>query len=202
MHRLEVLNKLISKYNYKSYLEIGVSNGHTFDNINIDITNKIGVDPDCEVYKVFWSGKGNVFCVSSNEFFKDLDLEQKFDLIFIDGLHLAEQVFIDIVNSLSHLNQNGLIIVHDCSPQKREHATEYNNHAIWNGTVYRGFIEAVKTYDLEYHTLDEDYGCGIIKYKEIDLEKKRIIINNDWEYFISNKKELLNIINIDEFYKL
>jgi hypothetical protein len=197
MHRLDLINKLILKNNYKTYLEIGVSDGHTFDKILA--TNKIGVDPDCDVYKISWNGKGDVRCLTSDSFFEELDKDIKFDIIFIDGLHLSDQVFRDIKNSLLHLNENGIIVVHDCSPSQKENATTYNNYGIWNGTVYIGYIEASLTYKLDYSTVNTDFGCGLIRYKNIDLNSEKVNISDDWNYFNDNRESLLNLISVNEF---
>ena len=39
-----------------------------------------------------------------------------YDLVFIDGLHVADQVERDIVNSLLNLAPAGTIVLHDCNP--------------------------------------------------------------------------------------
>lgn len=44
MNRLDILNTIIKRYNFQSYLEIGVFGGYTFNNILCQ--HKIGVDPD------------------------------------------------------------------------------------------------------------------------------------------------------------
>ena len=55
----------------------------------------------------------NIFKVKkySDEFF--LENNQKFDVIYVDGHHLAEQVYKDAVNSWNVLNTKGLIIFDD-----------------------------------------------------------------------------------------
>jgi predicted O-methyltransferase YrrM len=46
-----------------------------------------------------------------------LDLtNEKFDFIYIDGLHTYEQVKNDILNYLPHINKNGFISGHDYQP--------------------------------------------------------------------------------------
>ena len=51
------------KENKKSYLEIGIENGYTFANINIE--EKIGVDPDQKIES------SSVIKNTSDEFFKE-----------------------------------------------------------------------------------------------------------------------------------
>ena len=104
MLRTDVLNHLIRKRNYKSYLEIGVYNGVNFESINI--VNKVCVDP-------FPLYVNTTHIMTSDNFFKLLKPEEKFDLIFVDGLHLTEQSDLDVKNSLQHLNTGGCVVMHD-----------------------------------------------------------------------------------------
>lgn len=99
MKRFDVINEFIHKRNFVSYLEIGVRNKQDcFDKIKC--LNKTCVDPnkDCEA----------TFTCTSDQFF--IENKQHFDIIFIDGLHLSEQVEIDILNSLKHISNDGVII--------------------------------------------------------------------------------------------
>jgi predicted O-methyltransferase YrrM len=43
---------------------------------------------------------------------------KKFDIVFVDGLHIEEQSTKDIHNALKVLNENGTIVVHDCFEQE------------------------------------------------------------------------------------
>ena len=49
--------------------------------------------------------------MTSDKFFKD---NEKFDIIFIDGLHTFEQTIKDIDNSIKFLRDKGVILIHDC----------------------------------------------------------------------------------------
>ena len=100
--RWDMIEYLIKKNNYKKYLEIGCDQNQLFSRINIQ--NKVGVDP---------ASGGNVRETSDNFFEKNKDM---FDIIFIDGLHIYEQVKKDILNSIKYLNDEGVILIHDCLP--------------------------------------------------------------------------------------
>ena len=76
--RWDLIEYLINKYSYSDYLEIGCDQDQLFSKIKIQ--NKVGVDPN--------SG-GNVR-KTSDEFFKEN--KNKFDIIFIDGLHTYDPV--------------------------------------------------------------------------------------------------------------
>ena len=70
------------------------------------------------------------FKMTSDHFFDSLDRgtilhkKTRFGVIFIDGLHLADQVDRDISNSLRYLAQDGFIVLHDCNPPTEWHARE------------------------------------------------------------------------------
>ena len=63
----------------------------------------ISVDPSPKVTQ------DNIYIGTSDDF---LNNKTKFDIIFIDGNHMMEQVDKDIENSLTFLNEGGLILLH------------------------------------------------------------------------------------------
>ena len=129
--RSEIIQKVIDKKNYKSYLEIGCDDDQNFNKIKIHI--KYGVDPI--------SG-GNIR-KTSDEFFSQN--KKYFDCIFIDGLHEYEQVKKDIINSLEYLNDGGVIFVHDCLPRSYfEQAVPRSQH-VWTGDVWKSIVELEDT---------------------------------------------------------
>ena len=123
--RTQVINFLLSlSHEDTHYLEIGVRNPK--DNYDhIKATTKYSVDPGIEF-------KENPvdFQLTSDDFFKKLSANEilsndiQFDVIFIDGLHLAEQVDKDIYNALKYIKSDGFIVLHDCSPPSEWHARE------------------------------------------------------------------------------
>lgn len=63
------------------------------------------------------SGQGQ-YKTTSDAFFAN-GTSQRFDLIFIDGLHTSTQAMRDIEHSLEVLSWNGVIAVHDSNPRHR-----------------------------------------------------------------------------------
>ena len=186
MLRSEIINILIKKINAKKYLEIGVYDGNNFRLINCD--NKIGIDPDTTSAATHY--------VSSDEFF--LYNKEKFDVVFIDGLHYAEQVYKDIVNSLEVLNDNGFIVCHDMNPIKEEHQLVPYQGGVWNGDCWKAFVRLrQERSDIEMYVIDTDHGCGVIKKGNQQTISNDLDLN--WNNFIKNKKEWLNIISISDF---
>lgn len=188
MKRTDIINHLIRKFNYQTYLEIGVQNLDTNFN-HIDCDYKMGVDPD---------PKANAYyTMTSDDFFNQN--EETFDIVFIDGLHTASQVYRDVSNSLKILNNGGVIICHDCNPQKFEEQTEIRNTKRWNGNVWESIVKLRSESDnLEIFVVDTDEGCGIIRRGNqilLDIKGKDITYENLEKY----RKEWLNLISVDEF---
>ena len=125
--RHQIINQLTNKDH--AYLEIGVENGYTFNNVHF--LNKIGVDPDPK-----FSNKNIYICTSDEYFEKCIN---RFDVIFIDGMHLAENVLRDFNNSIQFLNENGSILIDDIIPLNyNEQLTIPLRHYYENGILKYG----------------------------------------------------------------
>lgn len=188
MNRDEIINLLIRKYKYNSYLEIGVYDGANFAKINCP--HKVGVDPDPKT-------KATVFKYS-DEFFADNT--EKFDIVFIDGLHHWEQVARDIENSLRVLNFGGTVVMHDCNPTTKAMQQVPRIQGEWTGDTWKAFIHFRRNADLKMFCINTDYGVGIIQKGE-QMQKPLIVESPTYEQFEINKKEWLNLISVNEFSK-
>lgn len=205
--RTDVINYLVEKFNREiQYLEIGVRYpDHNFNKINAKY--KYSVDPGVENVE-----NPVEYKLTSDAFFKGikdnniLKIDIKFDVIFIDGLHLAEQVEKDIKNSLEFLSEDGFIILHDCNPPTEFHARESFNYFLspakgaWNGTTWKAFFNSRKKMDYYSCCIDSDWGIGIIS-KTVNLGLPSKIVNPYFEYqvFNDNRKESLNLISFEKF---
>lgn len=157
-----------------------------FDKIFCDY--KLSIDPD--------PNSDADFNGTSDQFFEQN--KEKFDLIFIDGLHLCEQVFKDILNALSFLEINGTIICHDMLPiNEKEQLREIQN--VWTGDCWKAWAKCRSLFDnLEMFIIDTDHGIGVIKHGKQQLIKLNNVL--DWDYFVQNKN-LFNIISIKDFFE-
>ena len=191
MKRTDIINHLIKKNNYKRYLEIGVRNPD--ENLNkITVEHKDGVDP---------AGNCN-YPIPSDDFFNQLDVDVKYDIIFIDGLHLDYQVEQDITNSLKHLNEGGTIVMHDCSPIKEEHQVEeYVVGKTWNGTTWKAYVKFRMTDEnLSMCVVDTDHGVGVITKGKQTLYPNSDVL--DFKLLDENRKDILNLITTEKFLNL
>jgi hypothetical protein len=188
MKRYDILNKLIEKYNYKTYVEIGVQKGASYNSVKIE--SKIGVDPDPKA--------GATFTMTSDTFFAGVSKKNKINLYFIDGEHTHQQAYRDITNSLEHLSDNGTILVHDTNPPDEDSQKVPRIQKHWNGDVWKAIVQLrTERDDLEIFTIDTDEGCTIIrKGKNELLEIKGKLTYQNLE---KNRKEWLNLISVEDW---
>ena len=204
--RTDIINFLLAKLGRSTtYLEIGVRNPS--DNFNrILADDKYSVDPGLE-----HDNHEIDFKLTSDEFFENLRAElldgtpKTFDVIFIDGLHLADQVYRDIENSLRHLADDGFIVMHDCNPPSESFAREtyefYLSPAghIWNGTTWKAFCRARRELPIKAACIDCDWGVGVLQ--KATKPESLPEINPFYEFHVldRHREELLNLVSFEEF---
>lgn len=190
--RDELINLLIGKCQANSYLEIGICNGANFQNVRCN--KKTGVDPFSPSSSVSHRMTSDVFFANN---------KNNYDVIFVDGLHVYEQVYRDITNSLKFLNKNGFIICHDMNPPTKLHqqVPRPNGQRQWNGDCWKAWVRLrSERSDLSMCVVDIDWGCGVISFGKqqiINLPKNAGEL--DFNYLESNRNEVLNLVTVDEF---
>jgi len=152
----------------------------------------------------------NISNMLSDEFFKTLDENKKYDVILGEGIHTLEQTYIDTQNSIKHLSDNGFILIHDCNPPTEYHARSYeeflNDPGSWNGQAYKAFIRLKSELNnWSCFVIDEDWGCAILTPRQI-IKNRQLTYgigrNVTWENFNKYRKELLQLISYEEFEQL
>lgn len=201
MNRTDIINFYISKYNFQKYLEIGVAEGLNID--RVEANHKDGVDPGPPESEGPISKAVNYIMTSDNFFAEIKDKNIFYDFIFIDGLHHYDQVDRDILNSLNVLNDGGIIMLHDSMPSTYEGQAVPRMQISWCGDVWKSIVKLrYRNPNLEIFTIDTDYGCTILKRGSQKLyDKVPLKAALNWNYFLPNRKELLNVISVEEFIK-
>lgn len=204
--RYDIINELLSYTSNKRYLEIGVRNpSDCFEKIHA--SEKFSVDPGLE-------SKINqaTFQLTSDSFFqsvkdRSIDVaEKRFGVIFLDGLHLAEQAYRDILHSMEILDSPGFLVVHDCNPPTIYHAREdYRDTSpagpYWNGTTWKSFVKFRAESKNLCLVIDSDWGVGVIcKHLQPDLAGPKTAVCDFYEYntFHKFRKILLNLVTMEE----
>ncbi len=150
INRIAIINLVVSRYKDCAYLEIGCDRDEVFH--SIPCNNKTGVDPN----------RGGTLRLTSDQFFSQNS--DKFDVIFIDGLHTYGQVHKDVANSISALKPGGWVLLHDLLPN---HWVEAHVPRIamgsWTGDVWKVAFELAKTAGVEFKIVKADNGVGIFR---------------------------------------
>ena len=189
--RFDIINNVIKIKKYQNYLEIGCFENENFDKINIE--SKTGVDPV--------SG-GTVRDTSDNFFLKN---QISYNIIFIDGLHIYDQVRKDIENSLKFLKPNGIIILHDCLPLKIRDQMVPRSHEHWNGDTWKALVEVRTFENLDVYTILADNGLGVVfKRKNRNILK---LSNTNFKKlkfkdYYNNFNKFMNPIEYEQFIRL
>lgn len=197
--RLEALNRIAHSLGARTYLEIGVQRGHVFRLVNV--AHKVGVDPDplsaATVHE------------TSDAYFAGLDPAVRFDLIFIDGLHLSEQVERDVENALAHLSEGGVLVLHDCDPPNETAAGREMCSGFWCGDVWRAWVawrRLLAPWNYQTHTVDADLGLGMIHHVPWS-ERFRFHAGTmadcrpspDWSAFQRQRRDVLGLVTPEWF---
>lgn len=194
MNRTDIINYLIRRCGYRRYLEIGVGDP-TLNFDRVIAAEKHGVDP---------SPRGPcTYRMTSDAFFATIDGADHppYDIVFIDGLHVAAQVLRDVDNSLRHLAPHGVIVLHDCDPSNEaDQVEERGDRRSWTGTVWKAFAKLRMTRsDLCMATIATDCGVGIVARGKQKLLPWVPDEGLTYGFFVANRRKLLNLFARDEF---
>ena len=189
INRWDFIDKVIKNNQYKSYLEIGCDDNYSFKRINVP--EKIGVDPE----------SGGNFRGTSDEFFSQN--KKKFDCIFIDGLHIYDQVCRDLQNSLDCLSTKGMIFLHDTLPSNIHQQAVPRYKRIWNGDVWKAIVNFRTRPYCDIVTCKIDHGVSVVR-KINNKDKLEINFNNfknlKFEDFYNNYEKYLRIIEYNKIF--
>ena len=180
-NRIAVVNFLIAKTGglTSKYLEIGCQSNTLFN--SVASIKKSGVDPV----------SGGTHQMTSDDFF--LSNKEKFNVIFIDGLHHYEQVRKDAINSLNSLEDGGWIAFHDFLPANWEEQHIPRLNSDWTGDCWKLAVELTYAQDLDFKIIKIDNGVGLLQKKSSnwfipDLSKK--LKTAGFEKFVENIEKM------------
>jgi hypothetical protein len=83
-----------------------------------------------------------LFKMTSDQFFEGTDPRAVmgapcFDMAFIDGLHLFEQVLQDLINLEKYATPDSILFIHDCLPVNAAIAERVRQSVFWIGDVWK-----------------------------------------------------------------
>jgi hypothetical protein len=190
MTRHEVVQGLLALFEAPRYLEIGVAKGVTFHAVRA--AEKVAVDPRFG-FDVAEAARANptarYFQVTSDHYFgRIVGTDERFDVIYLDGLHTAEQTLRDLLNALEFLKPDGIIVIDDVKPVTalaaipdratfaRVRAYLGSREKAWMGDVYKvvWFIDTFLQ-QLSWRTVAENHGQAVVWRKRRGEVRPRTI---------------------------
>ncbi|AUD02426.1 class I SAM-dependent methyltransferase [Spirosoma pollinicola] len=218
MDRLDVIQTLMRQKNLKNYLEIGVENGHIF--FRIKSTFKVAVDPKFIFDATRRLGKAiiNPYNFNNQYFEKTSDAffaqdaqrvftAKKLQLALVDGMHEYQFALRDVENTLKYMQDDGVIIMHDCNPKTAGAAGRFEDWEVgeWNGDVWRTIIHLrSQRPDLTVFVLDFDQGLGIVTRKKpesiLEFTPDQIQALT-YDELVQNREKWLNLKPAAYFYE-
>lgn len=177
MERSNVVQSVLNLFTDPAYLEIGVSKGVTFHKIRAK--TKVAVDPKFD-FDLESAKRENVnskyYQITSDEYFGSAaEPKSLFDVIYLDGLHTAEQTLRDFLNAILFLKADGVIVIDDVKPRNHlasipdrvvfnevRRALGLTNQKTWMGDVYKViFFLSTFVQQFEYRTVTDNHGQSI-----------------------------------------
>ena|ERR1700722_10195988 len=114
-HSARRINALATGLSAQHYLEIGVDAGQTL--CDVCIAERTAVDPHFRFdIGPFVNARTHFHEEPSDAYFADLKEDSVFDILFIDGLHVFEQVVRDFSNAVAHSHRSSVIVLDDTQP--------------------------------------------------------------------------------------
>ena len=109
----------------------------------------------------------------------------------------------DIDNSLKILNDNGVILIHDCLPSKIWHQTIPQTHSSWNGDVWKSIVKSRTREDIDTYTIKADQGLGLIlkrKNKDILNHEIQNFKGLTFKEYYTNHNKFMRIIDENDIF--
>jgi hypothetical protein len=141
----------------------------------------------------------------------------RIDICLVDGRHTYDCAIRDLTAAYEMLADRGVLVVHDCSPATERIASPAWVRGEWSGASYRSYLDFVLAReDLDYCTVDVDYGCGIIfKNRTVTTTRPSLPVcepkmidewfrvhNDDqlaFNFFSENRARLLRLVSAKSF---
>lgn len=145
----EMIAKIVAATKARSYFEVGTSAGDSMRALPCDV---VSVDPQFQISSNVIGSKKHLFFFqsTSDAFFKTENLHKYFphgpDISFLDGLHHAEVLLRDFINTEELCHADSIVLMHDCLPlnarmAEREYRIDpledQTTRGFWTGDVWK-----------------------------------------------------------------
>lgn len=188
--RWDVINEFLKFTEGRRFLEIGVQFGKAGARIRAE---RWGVDPEPQRnapanYQRFYKGP-------SDDFFAVTSRDHRFDVVFVDGLHHADQALRDVDNALEFLAPGGVVLMHDCNPASELAQRVPRATGVWNGDVWKAMVALRQRSDLDAFTIDADHGIGVVQRRPNPAPLTDVPEQLTYEALARDRARLLGLVS-------
>lgn len=128
----------------------------------------------------------------------------RYDIMLVDPYHDYECSYRDIQTAFLLLNDNGVMVVHDCLPPSAgDIISPTYVPGAWCGVTFIAYVDFLTRHNISYQTIDCDYGCGVIRKTPARTEcphelraawiEARRNPESAFEFLARDGRELLNL---------
>lgn len=176
MDRYEFLTEMHRLLRPRAYLEIGVQTGASLTLASGTARAGgvvVGVDPDMGhithdcTFATLVESTSDEFFAAGPQFGADDD--RILDLVFIDGLHHAEQVWRDLRNAATIGHENTIFVLDDVLPRNQLEAAREQCPGDWTGDVWK-VIQLLEEEGASEVLLVDTFPTGIMVVKGIHAD--------------------------------
>ena len=137
-HHLAALHEALTP---RCYVEIGIGPGDSLALVRPD-THAVAIDPAPRIEQPIACDRLSLFETASDAFFADPAATASiapggFDLAFIDGSHVFEQVLEDFLNLERYAAPDAVIVLHDTLPLDAATASADRATTFWSGDAWK-----------------------------------------------------------------
>ena len=194
------LHKVSQTFSNSIFVDLGVREGASSGILcdrSKELNNKIyGVDVDFSLLKTHLVENQNYEIVTgdSSTIGRDFEIENGVDILFVDTLHVKEQVLCELYCWIDKMNENSYIIFHDSHWD--EGMRENIGGLDWDrvdDAITEFFnlkeLKNQKNSNIEVTCYPESYGMTFIKIKKKVDFKKNV---RDWKKVFEKRNQLLS----------
>ncbi|RSZ60469.1 hypothetical protein HF313_19725 [Massilia atriviolacea] len=175
--KADVINRLVRQFGYKRYLEYNkLDGGKCFADVVCEsktlafIPEHAYLDADATERLLGTTATFGTRDILTLPQLLERHAGERFDLILYDPVHVRPEVD-QVARALpALLNPGGILIVHDCNPEKEEITTVKRCPGAWVGETYKAFALLRHHNPGKALTVGEDFGCGLVWNKDLVLD--------------------------------